>query len=125
MHPVPVPAHENRPRPQEPDPGGDGLDRSQDGYLHLQDRGRGEQRLVVRPIEGQIGRRNEQRRTDRHQHMGPQTRLFSGRLPLETDQPAERGRYHKPQQNPKFQAHEVGEPVEVSVNCTGCPALGD
>src|SRR5438105_4272558 len=24
----------------------------------------------------------------------------------EREQPAERGRYHKPQQNPKFQAHE-------------------
>jgi hypothetical protein len=27
--------------------------------------------------------------------------------------------------SPKFHRHEVGEPVEVSVNCTACPAAGD
>jgi hypothetical protein len=27
--------------------------------------------------------------------------------------------------SPKFQLQEVGEPVEVSVNCTAWPATGD
>ena len=27
--------------------------------------------------------------------------------------------------SPKFHCHEVGEPVEVSVNCTPCPATGE
>ena len=27
--------------------------------------------------------------------------------------------------SPKFQDHEVGDPADVSVNCTTCPALGD
>ena len=25
----------------------------------------------------------------------------------------------------KFHSHEVGVPVDVSVNCTGCPAVGE
>jgi len=27
--------------------------------------------------------------------------------------------------SPKFHSHEVGAPVEVSVNCTACPAAGE
>jgi hypothetical protein len=27
--------------------------------------------------------------------------------------------------SPKFHCQDVGEPVEVSVNCTACPAAGD
>jgi metal-sulfur cluster biosynthetic enzyme len=27
--------------------------------------------------------------------------------------------------SPKFHCQEVGEPVEVSVNCTACPAAGE
>jgi len=26
--------------------------------------------------------------------------------------------------SPKFHSQEVGDPVEVSVNCTACPAVG-
>ena len=27
--------------------------------------------------------------------------------------------------SPKFHCHEVGDPTEVSVNCTACPATGE
>jgi hypothetical protein len=27
--------------------------------------------------------------------------------------------------SPKFHCHEIGGPVEVSVNCTACPGVGE
>jgi hypothetical protein len=27
--------------------------------------------------------------------------------------------------SPKFHSHEIGLPVDVSVNCTACPAAGE